>query len=521
MNHLQKYYIVEAELAGARGNAPLAMANYEKAIDFAAKTGYLSELALAWELAGKFYYKQGNNNLASIYLSNAHYHYSIWGAKNKTEQLENEFSQFSLYNYENIQKETRETTISNTFTSDSNSSVLDVSSILKASRAISREIILKDLLSKMLDVVIENAGADKGIFLLKRGQNYFIEAESDLKESNKKVKTPRLFIKDDSRLPVTLINYIIRTGKTIVLSDAVNSEQFGKDKYIRENKCRSIFSFSLVSQGKRNGIVYLENRLLDKVFTSERVEVLTMLSSQMSISIENAVLYENLQNSLEQQQELTNSFARFVPREFLSFLGKKSITDIELGDQIEKEMTVLFSDIRDFTKLSEAMSPRENFLFINSYLSQMEPVIAKFNGFIDKYIGDSIMALFPTGADDALKACILMREKLKSYNLGRNKAGYAPVKIGIGLNTGKLMLGTVGGKNRMDSTVISDAVNLASRVEGLCKIYKAPLLITENTLNSLEEQKKHQIRFIDRVKVKGKEEPVSIFEVMDGEEKDH
>jgi PAS domain S-box-containing protein len=215
--------------------------------------------------------------------------------------------------------------------------------------------------------------------------------------------------------------------------------------------------------------------------------------------------------------QLNKAYERFVPNQFLQFLEKSSIIDVELGDQVQLEMSVLFSDIRDFTTLSESMTPEENFRFINSYLSRMEPVINENNGFIDKYIGDAIMALFSGEADNAVKAGIAMLQGLVEYNQNRANFGYAPIQIGIGINTGTLMLGTVGGQNRMDGTVISDAVNLASRVESLTKNYGASLLITQETYSRLENPSEYAIRTLDTVKVKGKSEAVTVYEVFDAD----
>ena len=175
-------------------------------------------------------------------------------------------------------------------------------------------------------------------------------------------------------------------------------------------------------------------------------------------------------------------------------------------------MSVLFSDIRDFTSLSETMTPAENFQFINAYLSRMEPAITRNFGFIDKYIGDAIMALFDGSADDAVKAGIAMLEELNEYNISRNRPDCPPLQIGIGINTGSLMLGTVGGQSRMDSTVISDAVNLASRVETLTKEYGVSMLITQNTFIELNDI--YDLRLIDRVTVKGKSQMVTVYEVF-------
>ncbi len=148
-------------------------------------------------------------------------------------------------------------------------------------------------------------------------------------------------------------------------------------------------------------------------------------------------------------------------------------------------MSILFADIRDFTTLSERMTPEENFKFINAYLSHMEPAILDNNGFIDKYIGDAIMALFSRSADDAIKAGIDMLHRLAKYNTKRTNPERPPIQIGIGINTGSLMLGTVGGQTRMDGTVIGDAVNLASRLEALTKHYGVSLLISHHTFQCL------------------------------------
>ncbi len=196
---------------------------------------------------------------------------------------------------------------------------------------------------------------------------------------------------------------------------------------------------------------------------------------------------QELEFALSQQLKLTEAAKRFVPNEFVSLLSHNSLIDIRLGDSVEKKMSILFSDIRDFTAISELMTPQKNFNFINSYLSIMEPSIIQNYGFIDKYIGDAIMALFGYSADNAVKAGVSMLQSLDEYNQHRISCSYAPIKIGIGINTGSLMLGTVGSTNRMDSTVIGDAVNLASRVESLTKSYGVSMLITQNTFLELTD----------------------------------
>jgi len=219
----------------------------------------------------------------------------------------------------------------------------------------------------------------------------------------------------------------------------------------------------------------------------------------------------------EQLDTTTKAYSRFVPRQFLNLLGIEDIRKVELGQQVERKMTVLFADIRNFTALSETMSPQENFNFLNSYLVQMEPVITAHGGFIDKYIGDAIMALFPDSPDQALHCSQAMVQRLEEYNDGRQRAGYRPIRIGIGINTGIVILGTVGGAERMDGTVIGDAVNLAARMERMTKEYRASVLISEYTLYCLDRPELWSIRFLDRTRVRGKQGTQSVFEVFNCE----
>ena len=218
-----------------------------------------------------------------------------------------------------------------------------------------------------------------------------------------------------------------------------------------------------------------------------------------------------------QLKALLRAYGRFVPHDFLRFLQKKSILEVSLGDQVQREMTVMFSDIRSFTELSETMSPKENFNFLNSYLSRVGPEIRSNSGFIDKYIGDGIMALFPEKPDDALQAAVAMLRRVDEYNDHRNRSGYRPISIGIGIHTGNLMLGTVGEKERMDGSVIADAVNLCARLESLTRLYGSSILVSGQTLKLLAQKDSYHHRFVDRVRVKGKKELVLIYEIFDSD----
>ena len=218
--------------------------------------------------------------------------------------------------------------------------------------------------------------------------------------------------------------------------------------------------------------------------------------------------------AFRQQVQLTEAYQRFVPKQLLSNLKKDSILDVSLGDQVNTEMTILFSDIRSFTAISEKMNPRENFAFVNLYLSRMGPIVRKNSGYIDKFMGDGIMAIFPNSPSDAVRAGIEMQNNLVSYNETQEKD--RRIEIGVGINTGKMMLGTIGESDRMEGSVISDSVNLAARLEELTKIYKSKILISENTASKLI-MKDFQLRLLDVVAVKGKEKAVKVFEVLNGD----
>ncbi len=219
-------------------------------------------------------------------------------------------------------------------------------------------------------------------------------------------------------------------------------------------------------------------------------------------------------------QRHSDASGRFVPREFLEYLKRDTLADVQLGDHISRQMTVVFSDIRDFTALSESLTPQENFQFLNSYLQHVNPIIRDHRGFIDKYIGDAIMALFPHEASDALTASVELYRQVARYNKGRGKAGYAPIRIGIGLHHGELILGTIGETDRMQTTVIADAVNVASRLEGLTKHYGVPILASASVVKNLPPDSRFHLRHLGAVKAKGKAAKVDIYECFDNDPHD-
>lgn len=220
--------------------------------------------------------------------------------------------------------------------------------------------------------------------------------------------------------------------------------------------------------------------------------------------------------ALESRLRLLESFARFVPHQFLRELDRESIEQVARGDAVEREMIILFTDIRGFTTMAEGMSPEDTFAFLNQYLEAMSPAIDRNRGFVDKFIGDAIMALFPGTSDDALNAAFELRRALGAFNRARGAS--APVRIGVGLNRGRVILGTVGSSTRLSTTAVGDAVNLAARVERLTKLYQISVILTDAVRASLSRPDAFRLRALDTVVVRGKSEPVTLYHAYDAEE---
>jgi DNA-binding response OmpR family regulator len=243
----------------------------------------------------------------------------------------------------------------------------------------------------------------------------------------------------------------------------------------------------------------------------------TLAEKNKELSAYNEHLEERVRDRTSELASLNRAYERFVPREFIDLLKKNSILEIHLGDQVSRKMTVMFADIRGWTTLLEKMTPTEAFSFINAYLRRVSPVIKDHNGFIDQYYGDGVMALFPGSADDAVKAAVAMQRAVAEYNRERERDGFDPIGIGVGLHLADLMLGIIGSEDRMQGAVVADAVNLAARIEGLNKMYGSYVSLSDETLFAMKGPDQYRHRFIDKVRVKGREDAVTVYEVFEGD----
>lgn len=509
-NFLHKHLLIEAEIARLESDNWQTGKIYEKAISVAQQYHFTHIEALGNELAAKFWHQLTQYDFAHNYFQKAYQCYQRWEAYAINQRLVKDFPTY----FPNQVNEKRKNS------SSSSDVVFDLESLLKASHILSGEIVLSNLISKMLTVVIENAGAEKGILIAKEQEQLLIKAQGN---ANGKVELlPPKPLETSKNVPIILLNYVARTLKPLVLENAAQSDLFVNDFYIQTIKPKSVLCFPIFRKEQLSHLFYLENNLATSVFTQNRLKILQSLSAQIGISIENALLYEGLEQSLrkqihltQKQAQVTEAYSKFVPHTFLKVLGHHSILDVQLGDQVQEKISILFSDIRAYTTLSESMTPAENFNFLNAYLKRVVPAIINNDGFVNQYAGDGIMALFLRQPEDALKAAIQLQLYLRKYNEERVKKGRAPITIGVGIHTGSLILGILGDKSHMQATVVSDTVNIASRLEGLTKYFHASIIISGEILSTISNPNTYQYRFLGKVQVKGKTDVHAIYEVFD------
>jgi predicted ATPase/signal transduction histidine kinase len=292
MNHLHKFSLVEAERHRVLGEKIEAMEMYDRSICGAKENGYIQEEALADELAAKFYLDWGKETIAQAYLTQAYYNYARWGAKAKVADLEKRYPELLAIV---IKQPLSNVNISNTITNLASTSIsnsLDFTTVLKASQALSSDIRLEDLLSTLMQVLMENAGADKCALMLFKENNLVIEATA----TSHSTLLKSIPVESSREIPISIINYVSRTNETLVIDDAIAQTSFASDSYLKQQQPKSILCTPIINQGKLIGILYLENNLTIGVFTHERLQVVKLLTAQAAICLENAQFYRQLED---------------------------------------------------------------------------------------------------------------------------------------------------------------------------------------------------------------------------------
>ena len=322
-NFVNKLYLIEAEKFRVFGHDLKAMEYYKKSIDSARENGIIHEEALANELAAKFYIERKMSEVAKPYLRNSHYCYMKWGAPNLVEMLERKYQ--GILALDGATDMNAAITTSTINTADT----LDMASILKATQAISSEIVLEKLLEKLVGIVLESSGAQKVFFIMKKGSDLIIEAAGSI-EDGKIAIMQAVPVQQSAEIPVSIINYVSRTGKSVVLDNAATSDKFIADAYIAATKPKSVLCIPIINKGGIIGFLYIENNSLSGAFTTERIKILSILSSQLAISIENANLYSHLDELVQERtsklsealEDLKNTQNQLVESEKMAALGQ-------------------------------------------------------------------------------------------------------------------------------------------------------------------------------------------------------
>ncbi|AFY47832.1 putative ATPase [Nostoc sp. PCC 7524] len=328
MNFQHKYDLVEAEKAQVLGAYWQAMEFYDRAIAGAREQGYIQEEALANELAAKFYLECGRDKVAQTYLIDAYYGYMRWGATAKVRDLAAKYPQILSRIAE---RKTPSLEMNQTISSMTTSmhQIFDLTAIVKASQVLSGEIVIDRLLTKLMQIVLENAGAETGLLILEKGGNLIIEASGNFGRNGIELQQS-IPVEQSQNLPISVIDYVCRTQDTIVLDDASHEGLVTDDSYIIKHQVKSLLCTPIINQGKLIGILYLENNLISGAFTSERVELLRILSSQAAISIENARLY----NALEASNQTLETK---VKQRTLELQDKNSLLQTEIRERQRAE----------------------------------------------------------------------------------------------------------------------------------------------------------------------------------------
>ncbi|XZO00390.1 MAG: AAA family ATPase [Microcoleus sp.] len=300
INFQHKYDLVEAEKARVLGQNWQAAELYDRSIKGAIDNGYIQDEALAYELGAEFYLASGMDKIAETYLQETYYSYTRWQAWAKVKDLESRYPQLQIKSSAATHITNEPTNLTKIYTTTSSDVALDFATVIKASQAIGSEVMLEELLPKLIKISLENAGAQFGFLILESQERLLIEAEASV-DSEQVTVLQSINIENSEKLPLGVIQYVARTQEDVVLSDATNEGVFTREPYIIKNQPKSLLCTPIINKGKLLGILYLENNLTTGVFTSDRLEVLKILSSQAAISIENARLYQNLEDKVEQR----------------------------------------------------------------------------------------------------------------------------------------------------------------------------------------------------------------------------
>ena len=493
-------YLLLAEQARIQNNTNSSIGYYKMAANEAANSKYVHIEALAYELLGKFCLQNNLSETTDNYLKRSIELYDRWGATHKVALLQTEFPnlKFSNDNHTSINiNDSLFNTKSGTFSSAN----LDLFSVMKASIALSEMVRFNDLLGTMMKILIENAGAEKGYFILEKGKELMSQqmAEFENKNIHLLIGTPL----DNKLLPSSLLQFVARTGEEVVIENASYDVRFSNDEYILRTKPKSLLCMPIINKGELTGLIYLENNLVEGAFTKNKLELLKMLSGQITVSIENSLLYENLEQKVKQRTSQLSDEKKKSDDLLLNILPEEIAEELKLNGQSEAKLfenvTVLFTDFVNFTGIGEKMSPKELVQELHLRFTAFDAIMDKYGLEKIKTIGDAYLAVggLPIKRTDHAEKVIEAALELQHYIQQKD----SKFQVRIGVHSGAVVAGIVGVK-KFAYDIWGDTVNTASRMESSSEPGK--INISETTFNLIKDKFNCTPR--GKIEVKGKGE---------------
>lgn len=464
-DYSHKVFLLEAELDRIEGKNEEAKILFDKALKAGTESNMSNDLALIWERAGRFFINTRQELLANFYLQNAYRLYTRWGATAKLKHMETNYIQLRGGGAEEWQNQLTDEP------SKQQTENVDLETVLRASAALSGEIILPGLLKKMMKLILENAGAQNGFLIMEKNGERFIEAE--IKEGPGEIKVlESIPVSQSNLLAESILNYVYLTRETVILDDACKSDLFGNDNFIKKNECKSILCIPLMNMGKIQAVIYLANDLTSGAFTSKGVAVLKLLATQMAVSIENALFYSELENKVKERTYELQVEKKKSDDLLLNILPEEVATELKQTGHTKPRSyeiaTVMFTDFENFTSKSENLSPEELVSIIDKCFTTFDAIISKYKMEKIKTIGDAYLCV--SGLPDkkthnplnVIAAAIEIIETIRQFKNTFSKEKFFDIRIGI--HTGPLVAGVVGDK-KFAFDIWGDTVNTASRME--------------------------------------------------------
>ncbi|QQE64209.1 serine/threonine protein kinase [Leptolyngbya sp. BL0902] len=500
-NFLQKAQLIDAECAHINQQPWEAIHHYDAAIASAVAHGFLADEAIACERAARFWLSHHKPTLAQPYLRQAHYAFTRWGATHKVQHLEQEFPELA-----GVRSESTHRTLASQGSGSRLGETLDLSSLLKASQAISSQIVLGTLTRDLMDILVENAGAQLGYLLLQGEDQLTVQAYSG--PEDRPIATEA---NDPTQLPLSLLNYVRRTQTPVLLADAVNGGDFTQDPYLRAQKPQSVLCVPLLHQGDFIGLVYFEHHLTTNAFTLKQLEIINVLSSQAAISIQNAQLYNTLEQKVAQRTEALaaeRAKSERLLRNILpaSIVERLKENERDIADRFD-EVTVMFCDIVQFTSLSSQIPPSRLVQFLNQVFSEFDHLCEVHQLEKIKTIGDAYVAVggLPGSATNHVEAianmALDMLKIIQSVSLPIAELSHQSPNLRIGIHVGPVVAGVIG-KRKFAYDLWGDTVNVASRMESHGEAGK--IQVTEAIYRKLAHHYRFERRAPIEVKGKGK-----------------